>query len=75
MNASPVWSSLPECVLQVADLFWYQQLQEEDRYHRMDIDEDFGLHSSHHDYFPESPYQTPIYWILQSQLKNYRLYS
>ncbi|EPD0862146.1 AVAST type 4 anti-phage nuclease Avs4 [Escherichia coli O8,13,108,129,135:H11,20] len=69
MNASPVWSSLPECVLQVADLFWYQQLQEEDRYHRMDIDEDFGLHSSHHDYFPESPYQTPIYWILQSQLK------
>lgn len=69
MVASPVWRSIPEYVLQVADLFWYRPLQEEDRYHHMDIEEEFGLHRYDHDYFPESPYQTPIYWILQSQLK------
>ncbi|WP_139499714.1 hypothetical protein, partial [Escherichia coli] len=39
------------------------------RYHHMDIEDEFGLFRSHHDYYPESPYQTPIYWLLQSQFK------
>lgn len=70
MDALPVWMSLPEYVLQVADLFWYRPPQEKgDRYGRMDVEDEFGLSSSHHDYFPESSYQTPIYWLLQSDLK------
>ena len=70
MDALPVWVSLPAYVLQVADLFWYRPPQEKvDRYSRMDVEDEFGLSSSHHDYFPESPYQTPIYWLLQSELK------
>lgn len=70
MDAQPVWITLPEYVLQVADLFWYRPPQEKgDRYSRMDVEDEFGLSKSHHDYFPESPYQTPIYWLLQSELK------
>lgn len=70
MDALPVWMSLPEYVLQVASLFWYLSPQEKgDRYSRMDIEDEFGLRSSHHDYFPASPYQTPIYWLLQTELK------
>lgn len=70
LDSHPVWVSLPEYVLQLADLFWYRPLKEKgERYHRMDIEDEFGLFRSHHDYYPESPYQTPIYWLLQSQFK------
>jgi len=70
MDAQSVWITLPEYVLQVADLFWYRPPQEKgDRYSRMDIEDEFGLSDSHHDYFPASPYQTPIYWLLQFELK------
>lgn len=70
MDALPVWMSLPECVLQVAGLFWYRSPQEKgDRYSRMDVEDEFGLRRYHHDYFSESPYQTPTYWLLQSEIK------
>lgn len=70
MDAIPVWVTLPEYVLQLADLFWYRQPQEEGyRYRRMDIDDEFCLNDAHHDYFPASPYQTPIYWLLQFALQ------
>lgn len=71
MDALPVWETLPEYVLQVADLFWYRPPQEERyRYHRMDIDDEFCLNDAHHDYFPASPYQTPIYWLIQFALQD-----
>lgn len=70
MNALPVWLSLPEYVLHVADLFWYRPPQQKDsRYDRMDIEDEFCLNNAHHDYFPSSPYQTPIYWLLQFALQ------
>lgn len=70
MDAIHVWMSLPEHVLQVADLFWYRPPKAKgDIYSRMDIEDEFCLSRSHHDYFPESPYQTPIYWLLQSDLE------
>ena len=71
MEALPVWRTLPEYVLKVADLFWYRPPQEEgSRYHRMDIEDEFCLNNdAHHDYFPDSPYQTPIYWLLQFALQ------
>jgi hypothetical protein len=66
MEALPVWKTFPEYVLQVADLFWYRPHQEKGyRYHRMDIEDEFCLNDAHHDYFPASPYQTPIYWLLR----------
>jgi hypothetical protein len=70
MDAFPVWSTLPEYVLRVADQFWYQPSQKETyRSHRMDIDDEFCLSAARHDYYPSSPYQTPIYWLLQFELK------
>ncbi|MGZ3578227.1 MAG: AVAST type 4 anti-phage nuclease Avs4 [Syntrophales bacterium] len=69
-DALPVWVTLPEYVLLVADLFWYRPRQEEGyRYHRMEIEEEFCSQVTHHDYFPSSPYQTPIYWLLQFALQ------
>uniref|UniRef100_UPI00257D1909 hypothetical protein n=1 Tax=Desulfobacter sp. UBA2225 TaxID=1961413 RepID=UPI00257D1909 len=70
MEALPVWITLSEYVLQLADLFWYRPPQEEGyHYHRMYIEDNFCLHRTHHDYFPASPYQTPIYWLLQFALQ------
>ena len=67
IEAFPVWRTLPEYVLQVAELFWYRPPQEKvDRYHGEDIEDEFCLKNRvHHDYFPASPYQTPIYWLLR----------
>lgn len=64
MEALPVWIVLPEYVLQVADLFWYHSPQEKG-YHRMAIENEFGLNDVHHEYFPASSYQTPTYWLLK----------
>lgn len=70
LEALSLWAILPEHVLQVADLFWFRRPQEEGyRYHRMDIEDEFCLNDAHHDYFPASPYQTPIYWLLQFALR------
>ncbi len=70
MKALSVWITFPECVLQVADMFWYRPPQEKGyRYHRRDIEDEFCLNAAHHDYFPASPYQTPIYWLLQYALQ------
>lgn len=70
MDAKPVWITLPEYVLQVAGLFWYRSPQEKGGfYSRMDIEDEFGLGNFRRDYFPESPYQTPVYWLLQSAQK------
>lgn len=66
MEASPVWSVLPELVLQVAELFWYSPPQEERyRNYNIDIEEEFCIDHTRHDYFPASSYQTPIYWLLK----------
>lgn len=68
IDALPVWISIPEQVLNAAYLFWHCPPQEQaDRYRRMDIEDAFGLSNFRHDYFPASPYQTPIYWLLQSK--------
>ena len=70
IEALPVWIVLPENVLQVADLFWYRPPQEEGyHYHRMGVEYEFCLNDTYSDYFPASPFQTPIYWLLQFALK------
>jgi len=70
MEAHPVWETLPEQILQMADLFWFQlNKQDEYNFHRDDIEDEFCLKEGRHDYFPSSPYQTPIYWLLQFSTK------
>lgn len=66
LEALPVWAILPEHVLNIADLYWFCLPQKDkSRFHRMDIEDEFCLNTGHLDYFPSSPYQTPIYWLLQ----------
>lgn len=71
LEALSVWAILPEQVLQIADLYWFclPEKKEEYRFHRMDIEDEFCLNTSHLDYFPSSPYQTPIYWLLKFSLQ------
>lgn len=70
MEAFAVWLVLPDYVLQVADLFWFRPPNEKgSRYHHAGIEDEFCLNNAHHDYFPASPYQTPIYWLLEFSLQ------
>ena len=64
--------ALPEYILKLADLFWFQTHKKEDLYFpsRMKIEEYFCIEENHLEYFPSSAYQTPIYWLLQFSLKN-----
>jgi hypothetical protein len=69
LEAFQVWTILPESVLQIADLYWFCLPQKgKSRFDRMDIEDEFCLNTGHHDYFPSSPYQTPIFWLLQFSL-------
>lgn len=64
-------SAVPKKVIELANLFWTDDPTEKDPYGgRMDIEEHFGIESNHRDYFPASSYQTPILWLLQSDLKS-----
>ena len=61
---------LPGYVLQLADLFWTYTPDERDYYnHHTGVDNYFGLEEEHLDYFPASSYQTPIFMLLQTALK------
>ena len=64
--------ALPEYILKLAYLFWFQTPKKEDLYFnsRMEIEEYFCIKENHLEYFPSSAYQTPIYWLLQFSLKN-----
>lgn len=64
--------ALPKQVLQLADLFWFQTGEEDDfpRPTFKEIEQSFCIIDNYRfKYFPESAYQTPIYWLLQSALK------
>jgi len=62
---------LPEFVLKLADLFWTYTPQKDDNFYRssIEVEQHFGVENNRSDYHPASAYQTPIYWLLQSNLK------
>lgn len=64
--------TIPECILKLAALFWTYTPPEDDEYyhdHGMGVEQYFGIEDNHMDYFPPSAYQTPVYWLLQADLK------
>lgn len=66
-----VAKSLPDYVLKLADLFWWDNSKKDDwnNYHSSrDIEHYFGLEHHLH-YHPASAYQTPIYWLLSIDLR------
>lgn len=66
-----ICSVLPTKVLQLADLFWTYTPQKDDIYSsgRMDLEESFDIENDYLEYHPSSSYQTPIYTLLKSSLK------
>lgn len=59
--------NLPEQVIRLADLFWFQIPDETDwrTGHRMGVEQYFCLPEHHLDYFPASAFQTPIFQLLR----------
>lgn len=61
--------NLPEQVIKLADLFWFQNPDEEsdeDRYSRiLHVEDHFCISSHRHEYFPASAFQTPIFQTLR----------
>ncbi len=71
LEGTTVSKILPKNVLQLANLFWLYTPKENIFYShsRMGVEQYFDIEDDYHDYFPASSYQTPIYWLLQSSLK------
>lgn len=61
-----VVNTLPQSVLQLADLFWTASPKETNYFgYSREVESDFGLVGDHDlKYFPSSAYQTPIYSLL-----------
>lgn len=58
--------ALPEYVLKLANLFWLDSGKKKDYYSGHGVEKYYGLNEyGHHDYFPASALQTPIYWLLR----------
>lgn len=64
--------SLPTHVIKLAELYWSRTERENDRYpdSSIGVEKYFSIEDEHLEYFPASAYQTPIYWLLQSSLKD-----
>jgi hypothetical protein len=70
-----VIKSLPENILSLADLFWFQTDEDDAEYsgmnprpmHRMGIgvEEHFGISADHSEYSPSSVFQTPLFHLLR----------
>lgn len=71
IEAIPIVKNLPKHILELANLFWTYTPKKDDRLYRsrIEVEQHFGLESNHSDYHPASAYQTPIYWLLQSNPK------
>ncbi len=62
---------LPKNVLKLANLFWYSPPKKEDYYSYggIGVDKYFHIKESISDYYPASAYQSPIYWLLKSSIR------
>ncbi len=60
-----VAKNLPEKVLSLADLFWFQTYESEYGYSGIDVEEYFCISANHFEYFPSSAFQTPIFHLLR----------
>jgi len=70
-EAYPLVKNLPTYILKIADLFWTYTPQDEDMFYRssIEVEQYFGLENNRSDYHPASAYQTPIFWSLNSALR------
>jgi len=71
IDGIPVSKVLPENVLKLANLFWSFKEENNDSsyYSHREVEQYFGLESTHSDYSTASAYRTPIYWLLHHSFK------
>ncbi|EOC5643647.1 AVAST type 4 anti-phage nuclease Avs4 [Vibrio vulnificus] len=71
MECFNVATEIPEKVISLAKCFWIYEPQKNDFFYGsiLEIEHEFGVESSHQDYYPASAYQTPIYALLKADLK------
>lgn len=62
----------PNQVLKLADLFWMRSLPKDKHYsyHTYGIEPYFGIEENYSRYHPASAYQTPVYWLLKTAIKD-----
>lgn len=62
---------IPGKVIALAKCFWMYEPPENDFFYGsiLEIDHEFGVENGHQNYSPASAYQTPIYTLLQTDLK------
>jgi hypothetical protein len=68
-NKLAIIFALPEQILKLADLFWFdtEKQQFPFAYSSFGVEQYYSINEHcHHDYFPASAMQTPIYWLLES---------
>ncbi|MEX0598246.1 MAG: ATP-binding protein, partial [Candidatus Paceibacterota bacterium] len=66
-----VIKTLPEYILKLAGLFWFYTPKKDNLYSqsRESVEKHFCIEENHHDYYPSSALQTPIYWLFQISLQ------
>ncbi|MCY9261662.1 ATP-binding protein [Bacillus haynesii] len=65
-----VLKSLPNYVLSLADLYWFNSQEKHHPFHySIGVEGDFCIEENHRDYSPPSAFQTPIYWLLHYSFK------
>lgn len=66
-SAIEVAQAIPTKLLQLANLFWSKDMDEEDDSYspRIGVEGSFGITENRQEYFPSSSYQTPIYMLLR----------
>lgn len=65
--------ALPEQILKLADLFWSDTEDKKSPFGHsgIGVEKYYSINENcHHDYFPASALQTPIYWLLESSSVN-----
>ncbi|MCY8138579.1 AVAST type 4 anti-phage nuclease Avs4 [Bacillus inaquosorum] len=65
-----ILKSLPNYVLSLADLYWFNPQEKHHPFHySVGVEGDFCIDENQRDYYPPSAFQTPIYWLLKYSLK------
>ncbi len=65
IDSIEVAKSLPEQVLRLADLFWFQTHQRKFGHPASRVGESYCISTNHLEYYPASAFQTPIFQLLR----------
>ncbi|KJU81921.1 hypothetical protein MBAV_005887 [Candidatus Magnetobacterium bavaricum] len=65
VDSNEVAKNLPDQVIKLADLFWFKPPDKTSHWDSIGVEQDFCLPTDNLQYYPSSPFQTPIFPLLQ----------